>query len=226
MVIGSALLAIAALTAWGAWLGGPGSWLCTWVAINALVCAMAYFARWPQMMGKGVDGVVPWWRSLLLGPFVVFTALMGVAKVWFGREPVCHEVAPGVYVGRRCQPRELPADVEVVVDLTCERTEPKGLRSRAEYHTLPTLDGTAPEPRAYRTLLSKLRSETRPIYIHCAMGHSRAATVAAGLLIARGMVHSADAAESLMKAVRPKVHFTRKQRQLVEHYAALCRATD
>ena len=223
MFIGLILLALAGVCTYGASLGGLTAVPLGWTAFSAGVIGVAYLGPVPKVMGKRPDGVVPWWRTLMFGPFVLFTVGMGVVKVRLGREPVFNAVATGVYVGRRCRAKDLPADVKVVVDLTCERTEPLGMRTRESYHSLPTFDGTAPEAHAYRVLLGELVGETRPIYIHCAMGHSRAATVAAGVLIGRGVVDSAHEAERLMKSVRPKVHFTHEQRRLVESYASMCR---
>ncbi len=216
MLIGILLLGVGSACAVFITDGGPGSYLRGWVSISAFVMALAYISSWPRVMGKRPDGVVPWYRSALLLPFVLFTILMGNLKAWFGREPVFDEMVPGIYVGRRCSGAELPADVEVVVDLTCERTEPRALREASTYYGLFTLDGTAPEARAYRALLEKLIPDRRPMYIHCAMGHSRSATVAAGVLIGRDIVRTAAAAEQLMKRVRPKIHLTRAQRALVE----------
>jgi len=219
MHIAVILFGVAGLFAAAAQLAGPWGFGLWWVAAASILVAKAYLIPWPGVMGKRPDGVVPWYRSAIVFPYVLFTILMGNLKSWLSKERVWDQVAPTVFVGRRCSVDELPAGTQIVVDLTCERTEPQGLREAPTYYCLPTLDGTAPGRRAYRALLDRLIPDARPMYIHCAMGHSRSATVAAGVLIGRGVVQTVAAAEELMKRDRPKVHLTRTQRALVEELA-------
>ena len=216
MHIAVILFAVAGLFAAAALLAGPWGLLLWWIAGTAILIGKAYLIPWPGVMGKRASGIVPMYRSAILLPHVLFTIWMGWLKSRLSREPIWDEVAPGLYVGRRCPGDELPEGIEVVVDLTCERTEPRGLREAPTYYCLPTLDGTAPERRRYRALVKRLIPDLRPMYIHCAMGHSRSATVAAGVIIGRDIVKTVAAAEQLMKRVRPKVHLTRTQRVLVE----------
>lgn len=53
------------------------------------------------------------------------------------------------------------------------------------------------------------------VYIHCASGHGRSATVAAAVLMVRGLAADAKAAENLMKRVRPGIRLSLGQRRLL-----------
>lgn len=63
------------------------------------------------------------WNVLLLLPFFVVTWLLWHLQILFTREPRHVEVAPGIWLGRRCFAHELPEKIAVVVDLTSEFSE-------------------------------------------------------------------------------------------------------
>jgi protein-tyrosine phosphatase len=137
----------------------------------------------------------------------------------FSREPCCHEVAPGLWLGRRPLRREVPADVVLVVDLTAEFFAARGVRAGREYLALPTLDGTAPDEAALRAAVARLADHPGPVYLHCAAGHGRSALLAAALLLARGLAADHHQAEARLRQVRPRVRLTRRQRQLLRRLA-------
>lgn len=166
-------------------------------------------------LGLCLDGRRDLIALLLLAP------LLGLTWVaWLLRrlraEPSCAEVAPGLFLGRLAAPRELPPSVRVVVDLTCELSEPSWIRTHLTYHCLPTLDGEAPEPRLFAALARQLAATTEPLFIHCAAGHGRSATVVAAVLLARGQVRTVEQAEASLKALRPGVVFSAPQRELLD----------
>ena len=53
-----------------------------------------------------------------------------------------------------------------------------------------------------------------PIYVHCAAGHGRSATLAAAVLVERGSAPDMLAAERMMKGARPTVRLSSEQRRL------------
>jgi protein-tyrosine phosphatase len=203
------LLALAVL------LGGLG-WLLLWPAVSFLLLAAAYAGLGPRIYGKRPDGRLAWWAVLLLLPFLLLTwGLWHLARL-FSKEACAHEVAPGLWVGRRPFAHELPPDVGLVVDLTAEFIVARGVTTGRSYLCLPTLDALAPDEGAVRELVAAVAGSTTAVYIHCAAGHGRSAMVAAAVLLARGLAADAKEAEALLRKARPGIRLTPSQRQLLE----------
>jgi len=199
---------------WLGWLGLP----LVWLGASCTVVGLAYLSGTPRLMGKCQDGTLPaaW---LVLLPFL--------ALVWLSwqlrrcrSEPCWHEVHPGLFLGRMAVPTELPPGVGLVVDLTCELVEPASIR-RGDYRCLPTLDGCAPEQSAFLEVVREVAAFERPVFIHCAAGHGRSATLVAAVLITRAAAPAAEAAERMLRLVRPGVSLTPAQRKLLERFAVL-----
>lgn len=55
------------------------------------------------------------------------------------------------------------------------------------------------------------RSAGRPVYIHCAHGHGRSATLMAAAFLAQGLARDAAEAVALMRSERPLVRLNRRQ---------------
>ncbi|MEN6548568.1 MAG: hypothetical protein ABFE07_21185, partial [Armatimonadia bacterium] len=108
-------------------------------------------------------------------------------------------------VGRRVLGAELPAGVKVNVDVTCEFAEPSTALARCEYRALTTLTSGAPEAEGLRALVEEFAGR-EGIYVHCAQGHGRSATVAAALLLRKGLAGTWEEAVAMVVKVRPKVH--------------------
>lgn len=184
---------------------GPPAWVLGWPALSSALLALAYATGRAGFLGKRADGTHPAWAWALFAPYFVFTLLMWRGQKLLG-EDAFNAVAPGLWVGRRVFGHELPDELHVVVDLTAEFTEPHGVRTRARYLCLPTLDAHAPDAARLRALVAALKDETRPIFIHCASGHGRSASVAAALMMVRGQARSAAEAQEHMRKARPQVH--------------------
>ena len=207
--IGAGFVALA-VTRGGWW------WLSVWPGLSFLIVAAAYAGGGPHWFGKGAGGRFAIWAWLLLGPFILFTWLTWHAARLLSREPAGHEVAPGVWVGRRAGPHELPPDTRLVVDLTCEMWAPRGVRlAGRSYVCSPTLDGTAPVDEAVHHLLEQVAAAPGAVYIHCAQGRGRSAALAAALLIARGAAGDVDEAEAVLRRARPTVRLNAMQRAWV-----------
>jgi protein-tyrosine phosphatase len=76
---------------------------------------------------------------------------------------------------------------------------------------IPILDLTAPEPPALATALSFIDDHVgaRPVYVHCALGFSRSATVIAAWLVRTARAKTADEALRRLAALRPGVTWSR-----------------
>ena len=198
-------------------LRGGAWWAALWPGISFTVVAVAYAGGGPGVFGKAASGRFAPWASALLGPFVVFTWVVWHAVRVLKRDAAGHEVAPGVWVGRRAGVHELPRDTTLVVDLTCEMWPPRQLAGGGRaYVCVPTLDGTAPaDTGAVADLLRRVAAELGTVYIHCARGRGRSAALAAAILISRGAAADVTEAEAMLVKARSVVRLNRAQREWV-----------
>jgi protein-tyrosine phosphatase len=104
-----------------------------------------------------------------------------------------------------------------VLDLAGEFPELAIMRCQVNYYSLPLLDATAPT-------LSELNSAVRwieqtksqaPVYVHCALGRGRSATVILAYLLKSGMVSSVSEGIRFLKPLR-KVKLHPQQRHILE----------
>lgn len=195
-----------------------------WLGVSLALLLLAYAVMRPGLFGKRPDGTLPWWAWPTMGPvIVVLLALWHVAR-WLSWEPCCHEVAPGVWLGRRPLAEELPAGVTMVVDLIAELPAAPGVAAGREYVCLPVLDTTAPPLGELCQLLDRLEAHRGGVYIHCAQGRGRSALVAAALLMRRGIASSPREAVEILKRVRAMVSLTRVQMRRLRELAGEVRA--
>jgi protein-tyrosine phosphatase len=200
---------------------GEGYWLLLWPALSFALVAAGYAGLGPGVFGKRDDGRLAWWAVVVLLPYLLFTWVVWHLHRWLSRQACCHEVASGVWLGRRPLRREVPAGVGLVVDLTAEFFVARGVRAGRDYLALPTLDGTAPDEDRCRAVLARLAEHPGPVYIHCAAGHGRSALLAAAVLLARGLAADERQAEAHLRQVRRGVRLKPVQRRLLRRLFAV-----
>jgi len=106
------------------------------------------------------------------------------------------------------------------VDLTSEWPAPPRLRALPGYRCLPVLDGsTPPDDERFLALLEEILGASGGVYVHCEEGRGRAPTLAAALLIARGIVPDVASAIELVQKARPCARPTRTDRRFLERIA-------
>jgi protein-tyrosine phosphatase len=212
-MLGAYLLALA-------WSLEEAGWLLGWPAASFLLLAAAYAGLGPGLLGKRTDGRMAWWSLPLFWPYLLAAHAVWLLHRRFSREACCNEIVPGLWLGRRVFARELPAGVDLVVDLTAEFSEPRGVRSGRNYLCLPTLDGVTPPEGPFLAVVEKLAGWPGTAYVHCALGHSRSALVVAAVLLARGLAADAGQARALVRHARPGVDLTRPQRRMLDRLQA------
>jgi protein-tyrosine phosphatase len=211
-LLGAYLIALAV------YLGGPAL-LLLWPGASLALVAAAYAGLGPRVYGKRPDGRLAWWAVLPMLPLLLLTWVAWHLHRRMSKEDCCNEVAPGLWVGRRAFAHELPPEVRLVVDLTAEFPAPRALAPNAAYVCLPTLDAFAPDADSLRALLEQILGAPGPVYVHCALGHGRSATVAAAVLLARGLANDVDHAEAVLRQARPLVRLLPVQRRVLERLA-------
>ena len=228
--------ALLTLPAVSALLGAPSppEWslvargLVAWPGAVALLLSLMY-------LGKAAGGAPE--RSLfalgpfagiLLLPYTIFGLLVLLLSRARSREPLADPVAAGVWVGGMPLPagreRMLGLGVGAVLNLCIEFPDLAGVRAAGiPYRRIPLLDGAAPHPdqldEAVRWAEEQHR-QGRTVYVHCAQGHGRSATVATALLVRLGVHADPEAAREAIQAARPGTRLGPAQRAVVARWCA------
>jgi protein-tyrosine phosphatase len=194
-------------------------WLNAAVAFAAL--AVAYAGAGPGLLGKRPDGRRRLWAWPIFWPYFVLNALSFRLYRSLIREPAFAEVVPNLHFGRRLTTGEVRRAAivwQAVLDLACEFPEAAPLRRVAAYRSLPVLDATAPSPAGLQAAVAWLTAafQAGPVYVHCALGHGRSATVVLALLLTTGQVGTVKEGLALLRAKRPGVGLNRAQRALLK----------
>jgi protein-tyrosine phosphatase len=193
--------------AWGWTLGGAGA-LLVWSGFAWCVVAAGYAGAGPRVFGKRADGRIAAAHTAALLPFLAF--MWSVWRVRARRGRFGHEIAPGLWLGRRPLGGELPDSVTAVVDLTSEFPKSRDLGSR-EYLCVPLLDATAPDAATIARVVEWIGARSGAVYVHCAAGNGRSAIVVAAVVLARGLATDATSAVEFVRRARPSIRPNRAQ---------------
>ena len=216
---GVVFLALSGSVALGGWDAGGWGRLAYWPAGSLALVASGYFGVGPAIFGKRPDGRLSIGRGLLLLPYLILAWSVWHLSRSLRAIPPWQELTESVVIGRRLLPREVPQRVTAVVDLTSEFSEPSGVRRDRVYLSLPILDRSVPDELEAVDLIRRIcLLGEGVVYIHCAEGHGRTATVAALLLGALGVADSPVAALEQIVQARPSVRLARCQRAFVERH--------
>jgi protein-tyrosine phosphatase len=203
--VGTAALACAGIA-----LGTAGAvrLAASWTALACGVACAAYVWNRPAWLGKRDGGAS--WRLLVVLPYLAALRVACVLMRWWRPPDAPVRVAPGIWVAGRVRPADVPAAVSHVVDLVAEFPAPGALRRRAGYRYLPVLDGGfPPDAAAFLSLVRDLLRADGDVLVHCDSGRGRAPTVAAALLLARGLADDPAEAIAGIRARRPVAAPTR-----------------
>lgn len=201
-------------------MGGTGL-LLLWPALSFLTVALAYGGGGARLLGKRADGTLHPAACGVLLPYLLLTWGVWHLACRLSRERAFDEVVPGVLVGRRLLPGELPERVQTVLDLTAEFAEPEAVRSGRRYLALPILDASTLPVERVAPVLRELAAQEGPVYVHCAQGHGRTGMIAAALLVARGHAPNAEAALAQVQRARPGVRLSHAQQEALDALSAV-----
>jgi protein-tyrosine phosphatase len=199
-----------------------------WASLSLLaVCALYLDAARGGDPGPLLQGRRRPWLQPVFWPFrAVSYGVFAGARFWRRGSAVVNEVAPGLFLGARLFPGEAGAlrsrGVTVIVDLTSE-LPPAGVFAAApfERYAVPTLDRAPPPPavfdEAVRWIAARIASG-HAVYVHCAFGRGRSATIAAAVLVALGRARDAAEAVAMVTAARPAVSIKGEQLAALEGF--------
>lgn len=180
-----------------------------------------YLFSWPRLLGKRRCG------KMLVSSYVFFwpyhlLSFASLAIFRCLRVTPYQEIVPGLYLGGRLFPWETAGlhsvGVASVLDLTCELSEVASLRAVPAYFCIPLLDGTAPSSAQLESGVRFIADRIRigPVYVHCAMGHGRGATVVIGYLLSIGQFPDLASTVNYVRSKRPGVRLRRAQMRVLE----------
>ncbi len=184
-------------------------------AMSILLIAVAYAIGRPALLGKRADGGRDWILRILLAPYLLLTRLCFLLYKLPGRHTPACEVIPNLFLGRRLTAAEAVRFPGVaVIDLAAEFSEVLVLRQPDRYLSLPVLDATAPTEEQLNAAVRWIESHIphRPVYVHCALGHGRSASVVVAYLLRTGQVKHLREAVKFLRQIRPGVGLSAEQR--------------
>lgn len=201
----TACLAIAALTA-------PVGFLLLWPGGALAIVCSGYLGIGPRIFRK-TKGALGLEARIMLAPYLAGLSLSRLYYRLRDQEQSAHsEIVPGLIFGRQRTRREASAMIDnglvAVLDLTAEHSETPAFR-RLAYHSVQILDLTRPTPEQLSHAVRAARElmDEGALYIHCGLGYSRSALVAAAVLLDLGMAASVEAACRIVTHARPRVVF-------------------
>lgn len=195
-------------------------------AISTFLFSAAYALRKPSFLLKNPErGVLRPASWLLLAPIHLLNRLLLYVTAWTRKARSWDLVEKNVYLGRRPllidQSSFKQLNVHAVLDLTCEFDELPWVRSRNAYLCLPVLDRTSPtlEQLEQATRFIAENAALGNVYVHCAVGHGRSATVVAAHLLASHSAQNVEEAIQMIRIKRPHIHPNREQLEMLAHFS-------
>ncbi len=185
-----------------------GGWMLVvvWLGGDFLVLGIAHARGAHRVLGKRPDGSLPFWSWVVFLPLLLYTSAVWQILRLISREAAHNVVNNSLVVGRRLLPGELSGEFANYVDLTAEFSEPRAIRASSGFLSFPILDGSAPDSKALREFVHRLRPGKT--YIHCAQGHGRTGLFALAVLLKSGVVAmlALTTVLSWWKSCRPTAH--------------------
>jgi len=146
----------------------------------------------------------------------------------FYRENALDEIVPNLYMGSKLwivdYQQFTSKGINSTLDLTSEFGETGFIRTGQNYLCIPLLDTTAPTLEQLVEAVSWVTTHLSKgaVFIHCALGHGRSATVVAGFLIKHEIVSDVREAVTFIKTIRPGVGLHPKQLAILVKFTELC----
>ena len=195
-----------------AYIHGGWFWLMIWPALCFGNIATGYWGRGAKVFGKHPDGTLNRMLFCVNLPYLLCIWMLWYVASSLSRENPHDDLCNGILIGRLPSGNELSDSISLVVDLTAEFIERKGVLQGREDSALPILDGSIPSPDAFSDLVKNIANWNGDVYIHCAQGHGRTGLVAAAMLIAKGITNDVDEAIAIVQSRRPGVALSGRQR--------------
>lgn len=192
--------------------------------ITFIGVASAFWLEKPSIFLKQHSGALSPMSYLIFWPYLVLNIFALALFRFFSKENAIDEIIPHLYLG--CQlsflddKRFLERGFKSTLDLTCEFSEVGFIRKTQNYLSIPILDTKAPTLNQLNKAVSFLMVQIKkgPVFVHCALGHGRSATIVVAFLIKCGIVNDVQEAIDFMKVRRPSVRLHPEQLSVLMRY--------
>ncbi len=190
-----------------------------WFSLSYPILGLIYFINKPKLFYKSKNsGKLSIISNLAILPYFLIIYSIWFFKYKFSKENKYDFFFENYYIGKKLIYKDLPNDIEIVVDLTAELNEDYSIIQNKKYISFPILDASIPDEVDFYLFIkevSKLRSN---IYIHCAEGHGRTALVAIILYLIRNKKQSVEEAFEFIKGKRRKIKLNKEQESFLNKF--------
>ena len=185
-----------------------------WPSISYAIVATGYLYFGPAIFGKSTKGKLSLLNKIVLLPYLLQLWFLWYLLRMTKKEPAYDQITENIFIGRRLLGHELPMEIDHVIDLTCEFSEPEPVRSLS-YYSFQILDGFVPPSEKLHCWVNQVSSLSGKIYIHCAEGHGRTGLFAALLVTHIGYSKNVEEGLLFIQSKRPQVRLGEKQLALL-----------
>jgi hypothetical protein len=198
--------------------------LALWLAVDFGLLSAAYGGAGSRILLKQKNGVRKKWAWPVFAPYFLFNEVTFLLFRLLDRRPPYARIVHNLYLGRRMTSREARRlrvlRWRAILDLAAEFEEVAWLRREKFYRSLPVLDAMAPDGGALSATVDWLakRVAEGPVFVHCALGHGRSATLVVAYLLASGEAPTIEDAIALVRAQRPGIGLSARQREALDEY--------
>jgi len=161
--------------------------------------------------------MLKWYSYVLFWPYYVMNYLTLDTYRNNEKYHAFDEIVPGLYLGVRLwesDQREINAlGINSFLDVTCEYSKTKFIKSDQPYFCVPLLNDISPTFDELDQCVAwiKKQSENGPQYVHCDLGLGRGPMVVAAYLIKEGGKPNAQEALECVQSQRKQVGLTKEQ---------------
>jgi hypothetical protein len=222
ILMGLRFAVVAAALAVVGWLLRPWGILLLWPAISLGAGALAYVSLGPAIFRKE-NGSIDAATRCVLAPYLIGSWL--TFPHYRRHSPAWAQVTENLIIGRRLSDAEarrlIREGITAVLDLTAECAAAREFAPLA-YRNVPVLDLTVPTPSQFRAGVGFIREQVGgggKVYVHCALGYSRSASVVAAYLLVEGRAATAAEAVAQVAAARPQILVSDCALQAIEAFA-------
>ncbi|MDX1959640.1 MAG: dual specificity protein phosphatase family protein [Leptospiraceae bacterium] len=190
-----------------------------WFSCSFFYLGGIYFLNKPNLLAKNQYlGRISGFIILFNLPYFLLINSIWFLKDTFSKENRTDYFFENYYIGKKVSFKNLPKNIETVVDLTAELNEDYDIVRNKNYILFPILDGSIPDINDFYLLIKKITNLQNNIYIHCAEGHGRTAIVAIVLYLLKNKELSINDGISFVKSKREKISLNETQKEFLNSF--------
>ena len=194
------------------------------VAIASVGVGLAFLLKKPGIFMKAQNGRMSFPGYLVFWPYFVLNHLiLGLYRLSSKENPI-DEIIPGLYLGCKLwhtdKKKLIQRDISAVVDVTSEWGEARFILKNCAYLCVPVLDTCSPTIEQLRETVVWIEEQLKhgSVFVHCAVGHGRSATIITAYLLYAKKVTGVQGAIDFIKRKRPKINLHQGQLSVLQEF--------